>query len=57
MLQKLRQHYTMPTKAAIIATINFFKKSNISYFKEDVFCIFNVKLKRGYIWLQTSVLC
>lgn len=54
-LRKPRQHYTTPTKAAVIATVNFYEKSNTPYFKEDVFRTFNVNRKRGYEWLRTAV--
>ena len=54
-LQKPRQHYTTPTKAAVIAAVDFCKKSSTLYFKEDVFCTFDVNQKRGYGWLRIGV--
>lgn len=54
-LRKPRQHCTTPSKAAVIATVDFCEKSNTLYFKEDVFRTFNVNRRRGYEWLRTVV--
>ena len=54
-MRKRRQYYTTPTKVAVLAAVDFCKKSNTPYFKEDVFRTFNVNRKRGYEWLRTGV--
>ena len=51
--QKPRQHYTTPTKAAVLAAVDFCQKFNTPYYKEDVFRTFNVNRRQGFERLRS----
>jgi hypothetical protein len=47
-------HNETPTKVKVQESSNFAKKTNISFYKEDVFRTFNVKHRQGHEMLKES---
>jgi hypothetical protein len=46
------QHYTIPTKAAVLSTVSFLDAHDIPYEKQQVFDHFRVSRRQGYSILE-----